>query len=204
MAHGRSIVSRWTARHETIAAKAAATKLYLLADEQPMSFAGLLRLLATSEDFADWYSDLLRATGPVAYFWEHPPLTRANCGSAAEFVLLEAPALANSRPDRSSFAQHFATAESDIAIFESLGGDARLIAPCPLSAQSDYAHLGAFLHNAPTSQIHSLWRHIGLTTTALLGTQPLWLSTSGLGVSWLHIRLDTRPKYYQHQPYKTV
>jgi hypothetical protein len=29
----------------------------------------------------------------------------------------------------------------------------------------------------------------------------MWLSTSGLGVAWLHIRLDSTPKYYQHQPY---
>jgi hypothetical protein len=29
-----------------------------------------------------------------------------------------------------------------------------------------------------------------------------WLSTSGLGVSWLHMRLDSTPKYYNWQPYK--
>lgn len=31
---------------------------------------------------------------------------------------------------------------------------------------------------------------------------PLWVSTSGLGVSWLHVRLDSRPKYYTYAPYK--
>lgn len=31
---------------------------------------------------------------------------------------------------------------------------------------------------------------------------PIWLSTSGLGVYWLHVRLDTRPKYYNHDEYK--
>lgn len=31
---------------------------------------------------------------------------------------------------------------------------------------------------------------------------PVWLSISGLGVYWLRIRLDARPKYYQHLPYK--
>ena len=31
---------------------------------------------------------------------------------------------------------------------------------------------------------------------------PVWTSTSGLGVYWLHVRLDSRPKYYQHQPFK--
>lgn len=30
-----------------------------------------------------------------------------------------------------------------------------------------------------------------------------WISTSGLGVSWLHIRIDTYPKYYNYEEYKT-
>jgi hypothetical protein len=31
---------------------------------------------------------------------------------------------------------------------------------------------------------------------------PVWLSTSGLGIYWLHFRLDTVPKYYTYAPYK--
>jgi hypothetical protein len=32
----------------------------------------------------------------------------------------------------------------------------------------------------------------------------MWVSTSGLGVYWLYIRLDSFPKYYNFQPYKTL
>jgi hypothetical protein len=28
-----------------------------------------------------------------------------------------------------------------------------------------------------------------------------WISTSGLGVPWVHVRLDRYPKYYQYGPY---
>jgi hypothetical protein len=35
-----------------------------------------------------------------------------------------------------------------------------------------------------------------------LDDRPLWVSTSGLGVSWLHLRFDRRPKYYTHAPYR--
>ncbi len=35
-------------------------------------------------------------------------------------------------------------------------------------------------------------------------TNPVWLSTAGAGVSWLHVRLDDRPKYYGHGPYRTA
>jgi len=37
-----------------------------------------------------------------------------------------------------------------------------------------------------------------------LSETPLWASTSGAGVAWLHIRFDTRPKYYIHLPYRTL
>ncbi|WP_391540805.1 DUF6940 family protein [Halomicronema hongdechloris] len=33
-------------------------------------------------------------------------------------------------------------------------------------------------------------------------SRPRWVNASGLGVAWLHVRLDTRPKYYQHEPYR--
>ena len=32
--------------------------------------------------------------------------------------------------------------------------------------------------------------------------KPTWLSTAGMGVAWLHVRLDQRPKYYAHRPYR--
>jgi hypothetical protein len=36
---------------------------------------------------------------------------------------------------------------------------------------------------------------------ARVSTTPVWLSTAGAGVAWLHVRLDDRPKYYSHRPY---
>jgi len=37
-----------------------------------------------------------------------------------------------------------------------------------------------------------------------ISDRPTWLSTAGLGVYWLHLRLDSRPKYYRYQPYKAA
>ena len=37
---------------------------------------------------------------------------------------------------------------------------------------------------------------------ARIDYRTLWLSTSGLGVAWLHLRLDHEPKYYQYAPYR--
>jgi hypothetical protein len=34
------------------------------------------------------------------------------------------------------------------------------------------------------------------------GPRPLWLSTAGGGVDWVHMRLDDQPKYYRHLPWR--
>jgi len=43
---------------------------------------------------------------------------------------------------------------------------------------------------------------VGAALERQLGAQPVWLNTSGLGIYWLHIRLDSSPKYYTHAPYR--
>ena len=32
--------------------------------------------------------------------------------------------------------------------------------------------------------------------------QNVWLSTSGLGVVWVHVQLDSSPKYYQYASFR--
>jgi hypothetical protein len=33
-------------------------------------------------------------------------------------------------------------------------------------------------------------------------TEKIWMSTCGTGVYWLHLRLDSKPKYYTYAPYR--
>ena len=87
-------------------------------------------------------------------------------------------------------------------VSENLGGDALLIAPSPVGPPEAYPHLAAFLRLAPEAQVRSLWRHAAGALRENLGDDPRWLSTSGLGVAWLHLRLDRSPKYYQFEPYR--
>lgn len=90
----------------------------------------------------------------------------------------------------------------------------------------DYAHLAAFTRSAPPGQQHEFWMQAGRSIQKewqkrLHGSRasgssgssgwggspaapaPLWVSTSGLGVSWLHLRLDEAPKYFQHGEYRS-
>jgi hypothetical protein len=37
-----------------------------------------------------------------------------------------------------------------------------------------------------------------------MSAKPVWLSTAGAGVSWLHVRLDDQPKYYGFALYRSA
>jgi hypothetical protein len=95
-----------------------------------------------------------------------------------------------------------------VVSFPNLGGDARLVVPTPQpgTPAPTYAHLARFCRQAPVAQLAALWRAVGTEVLAWWAgtTAPLWLSTSGLGVGWLHVRLDSRPKYYSYQPFRAL
>ncbi len=136
-----------------------------------------------------------------AVFWETPPIHRSTLSAPFEYALIDAPALVQMAPDPDSFAEHFSDAEG-VVDFGNLGGDAHLIAPSPRAALSHYVHLTAFVRGAPRQQVHDVFRRVGQRLLDRDLDEPVWLSSSGLGVGWLHLRLDRRPKYYSHAPYR--
>lgn len=132
---------------------------------------------------------------------ETPPIVRATLAAPFECVLVRSPALARIRPDAGPFEAHFRAAVHAVT-FESLGRDALLVAPTPGTAAEDFAHLARFVRTASVEQQRGLWREVAHAVERRVSeTVPFWLSTAGLGVSWLHVRLDARPKYYRYRPY---
>ena len=89
-----------------------------------------------------------------------------------------------------------------VVSFPNLGGDATLVVPSPHGPPEAYVHLASFVHNAPEAQQHALLQVTADVVLSRLDTAPLWLSTAGGGVAWLHVRLDSYPKYYAYRPYK--
>jgi len=57
------------------------------------------------------------------------------------------------------------------------------------------------VRSASDEQNHALWRIVGAAVRERLGERRLWISTAGGGVAWLHVRLDSSPKYYGFRPY---
>ncbi len=181
-----------------------ARKVTLSGAAGKLSYAEVVENWRQDDAFNAFFSDLLAAAPFPAFFWETPPVTAYTLGQAFECVLVDSPALARLEAEPAAFAHRFAAApEDEVATFENLGRDAWLVAPRPLPAAGDYPHLAAFLRAAPARQKAALWQQTGEAVTRLLSERPLWVSTSGLGVAWLHVRLDTRPKYYVHAPYRS-
>jgi len=179
-----------------------ALKFGLWENDQPMSFATVIELWKTDANFCTFFSRLLAKAKYDAFFWEVPPMLADRLPTPFEFVLVNARFLASVAPEPQAFAEHFN--ENDVVDFANLGGDAQLIAPCPQEKEETYTHLANFVRRAPELQQQKFWQRVGEIYEQQLGDAPKWLSTSGLGVYWLHVRIDSRPKYYQYTPYKRL
>ena len=138
-----------------------------------------------------------------AYRWETPVVDLLRFERPFEFVVIEDQAL--NRPENdSAFRNQFneATDEQTIVTFENLGRDAVLVVPLPGGQQVNHCHLASFLNTCTASQESLLWHHVGKAMLNRVSDEPVWLSTAGGGVPWLHVRLDNKPKYYSYQPYR--
>ena len=161
--------------------------------------------------FKAWISDpghalafnaLLAEMPGTAFRWELPALDRSRLDQPFECVVVDSPDL-DVQADRQPFAAHFDRAgDRSVIRFANLGADAELIVPCPVGPDKIYAHLAIFARQAPVEQQQALWHLVGKTMLERVGTRPLWLSTAGSGVAWLHVRIDNRPKYYVHAPFR--
>ena len=172
---------------------------------RPLSFSAAIELLHINQAFRTFLVSVLTDCPFKGYFWEAPPVSRDTLDRPFEFVQLDGPVLCSLTPDPSSFDNQFrSVAEADVVSFANLSADAWLVVPCPIVEAAAYPHLASFLRLAPEHQIDALWSRLGVDFAQQLAlhSNRLWLSTAGTGVPWLHIRLDSRPKYYQFNAYR--
>lgn len=171
-----------------------------------LSYLDVVNNWMDNNKFRTWFRQLLADVPYRAFFWETIAVTKASARNKFEFVAIKSDSLDSMNIDRYAFEEHFNTASqgSGTAEFSNIGGDAFLIAPVPQGTEAVYKHLATFMRDAPKQQADSMWQEVGESLSLRLGTKPLWVSTSGLGVGWLHIRIDTSPKYYQYEPYKNT
>ncbi len=171
-----------------------------------VTYATVLDLWQSDSQFRSFFTTLLTDSPFSGYRWETPAITQSTIGRPFEFVLINSPGFCARQTDAKTYAEYFTDDDTDsgVVAFPNLRGDATLVVPSPRAPDTAYGHLAAFIHKAPESQVDSIWRIIGAQVESQLGSEPIWVSTAGGGVAWLHVRLDSRPKYYGHTPYKTA
>lgn len=170
-------------------------------DSRPATFAEVITGWRTGSAFRSFFNALLADSPFTAFRWETPGVTSESLPWAFECVLLDSPGLAR-RPDPSAFADYLDDPTAPVVTFANLGGDAVLVVPCALADHSAYGHLAAFVRHAPEAQRDAVWQAVGEAMLERVGEHPVWLSTAGAGVPWLHVRLDDHPKYYGYAPYR--
>lgn len=169
--------------------------------DQPLSFAQVIQLWQNSAPFRSYFNTLLAEIPFEAFYWEVAPMTQTQTSLPFEFVVVNSAPLRHVIPDQTAFKEYF-TPDKAVVNFLNLSKDAHLLVPTPIGDASCYAHLAQFVRHAPAAQRDEFWKRVGELYGAGLNEQPLWLSAAGLGVSWLHLRLDSRPKYYRYEGYK--
>lgn len=185
-------------------------------DGEPASVQQWATILAAANDDDPAIVLLNKAIASSPYqavFFETPPVVGDSALSQQfQFVLVDAPQLHNAaseNPDANTFATHMQTVDSENGVvFSNLGRDAILIAPKPLAeGKKCYSHLAPFVRTAPAGQVAAVWKMAAqayLEHFSQRKQKPVWFSTSGLGIYWLHFRLDSVPKYYTYEPYKLL
>jgi len=185
----------------------------------------------SSSDLARSLTNILKEAPYEAYRFETPGVSSETVsGTRFVFVLVEDADLARfaATPDPNTFADYLSSpsCESDGdsdplagCIFTNLGGDATLVAPRDWSPESSpsmysscYGHIANFVRGAPEQQVLQMWNTLGKTlgekllkpstSSSVETSKPLWFSTAGDGVAWLHFRLDSRPKYYHYGAFR--
>ena len=170
-----------------------------------LTYGSVIELLKSDEVFREEFIKELKHSEYSAYFWETVAVANSDLEVREfEFVLVESKQLSRLNPDYTPFIEKFLD-KKDVVSFPNLGRDAILVVPLPMDKKSDFSHLAKFVRCAPDAQVHDLWKTAADEMKKELAKNertPLWLSTAGMGVPWLHVRIDSRPKYYTYEPYK--
>jgi hypothetical protein len=187
--------------------QAGGEKVKIVGQGKPASFAEVIQGWRGDESFRAFFIEALRSTPFSGFFWEMPPIVTAALGRPFAYVTIQTHAFQTIPADPSPFIPYLDGQSENaepVVSFRNLSGDALLLAPREIAATEAYGHIGAFVRIAPIEQIHALLTAMAENILSLLSSsgRPLWVSTSGLGVPWLHIRFDSYPKYYTHKPYR--
>ncbi|GAA5442904.1 hypothetical protein Misp06_01079 [Microbulbifer sp. NBRC 101763] len=170
-------------------------------NREAVTFYEVLKSLRDNAKFRNFLISSLQAIPYQAYRWETPGFTKKSLQGIFEFVVLDAPSL-DQMPNSRPFEAYIRDTSKSVVWFQNLGKDATVVVPSNQETAVNYCHLASFTNTAPSRQQHELWSTVGGLGLKLASNNPVWLSTAGGGVAWLHIRFDSRPKYYHYTEFR--
>ena len=168
---------------------------------KPISYQDFLNLTLKDINFRNQFLSTLEKSSFEAFRFETPAININSLNQEFEFVLINCPGLIGT-PDKDSFSEFFTDDKGGIVNFQNLGKNAQLIVPCPITSLDVYTHIASFCRKAPVAQKHNLFKAAATFLKGNISEKPTWFSTAGMGISWLHLRIEKRPKYYHYKPYK--
>jgi len=188
-----------------------AQKVYKHNGEE-LSWSEVLYLWQHDDEFCDLFTDTLCESEYDDFFWETLPVSAHTAAEHSfQFIVIDAKGVLASHPGNPRlFHQHtmHIQGSDQVVTFHNQSQRADMVAPCQSGPESHYGHLAAFLRSAPIAQIREFWRVLGQRVENLLGEggrspkSPVWVSSHGIGVPWVHIRLDSSPRFYHYTPWK--
>jgi hypothetical protein len=117
-------------------------------------------------------------------------------------VFIESQSLNNLTQNYTPFLEHINNSqEKYVIVFNNLSGDTRLLIPKPIK-NKDFTTIKDFIDNASETQQVHFWKQVALEIHDMLKHHDkIYVSTHGTGIYYLHLRLDTYPKYYHTQEF---
>jgi hypothetical protein len=178
-------------------------------DGSNVTFKGVINLWIHSKKFRKEFSKLLADVPFKAYLWKCVSLD--SLSKHFEFNVSNSKKLARvstkAGPYRKYFKVHGAKTGSVIS-FMNNNNDTYLIVPYGQRDSKKYRDLASFMRKGSGEQIDKLWKIFGGEVLRIYNARypvfpskstenkPLWINTHGLGIYWLHLRIDIKPKYY--------
>ena len=115
---------------------------------------------------------------------------------------IESDRLEKLEQDYESFSEYFIKPKNKyVTSFVNFSGKSVMVVPVPSKTKTKktriYTTLKDFIDNAPKKQQKAFWIHVAECVIEMLKiVDKVYLNTHGLGVYYLHVRLDTTPRHY--------
>ena len=131
-----------------------------------------------------------------SFFWETSPINN-KMNNEFDEKFIESDILNKMKQNYLSFEDKIKkTNNKNVLSFYNLSKTSKLVIPYPKKGKK-FTTLKQFMDNASLKQQKLFWKKVVSSIKSMLKKyDKVWISTHGTGVPYLHVRIDTYPKYY--------